>query len=262
MLTVNLPTAARSSGNARSTARVSGGARHHVPFGERLRPEETIVGGPEQMAADPEEILHDAVDRREALELPRGREAAHLPFALLRRFVRDLSSVVGVRVRAMDDRGHHRAAGGSIAGQLVGDQPSRGTALPLQQLAEEADRRSAIPPGLDEDVDHVAVLVHGSPQVLLLAPKPDEHLVQMPGVTLAAAPGPQAPAVFEPERRTPLPDRLVGDGDPALGQQILDVAETEAEPVVQPDRVTDDVRRESVSSLARHAVTLPDQSGS
>ena len=262
MLTVNLPTAARSSGNARSTARVSGGARHHVPFGERLRPEETIVGGPEQMAADPEEILHDAVDRREALELPRGREAAHLPFALLRRFVRDLSSVVGVRVRAMDDRGHHRAAGGSIAGQLVGDQPSRGTALPLQQLAEEADRRSAIPPGLDEDVDHVAVLVHGSPQVLLLAPKPDEHLVQMPGVTLAAAPGPQAPAVFEPERRTPLPDRLVGDGVPALGQQILDVAETEAEPVVQPDRVTDDVRRESVSSLARHAVTLPDQSGS
>ena len=57
-----LPTAARSSGNARSTAYVSGGARHHVPFGERVRPEETMVGGPEQMAADPEEILHDAVD--------------------------------------------------------------------------------------------------------------------------------------------------------------------------------------------------------
>ncbi len=94
---VNLPAAARSSGNSRSTACVSGGARHPVPFGERLRPEETMVGGPEQMAADPKEILHDAVDRREALELPRGLEAAHLPFALSRRFVRDLGSVVGVR---------------------------------------------------------------------------------------------------------------------------------------------------------------------
>jgi len=99
-----------------------------------------MVGGPEQMAADPEEVLHDAAHRREALELPRGLEVAHLPFALSRRFVRDLGSVVGVRVRAMDDRGHHRAAGGSVAGQLVGDQPSRGKVLPLQQLAEEPDR--------------------------------------------------------------------------------------------------------------------------
>ena len=97
-----------------------------------------MVGGPEQMADDPEEILDDAVDRREALELPRRLEASHLPFALSRRFVRDLGSVVGVRVRAMDDRRHHRAAGGPIAGQFVGDQPSRGTALPLQQPAENA----------------------------------------------------------------------------------------------------------------------------
>jgi hypothetical protein len=34
---------------------------------------------------------------------------------LSRRFVRDLGSVVGVRVRAVDDRGHHRAAGSSFA---------------------------------------------------------------------------------------------------------------------------------------------------
>ena len=212
-----------------------------------------MVGGPEQVAADPEEILHDAVHRREPLELPGGLEAAHLPFALSCRFVRDLGSVVGVRVRALDDRGHHRAAGGSKAGQLVGDQPSRGTALPLQQRAEEADGRAAIPPRLDEDVDHVAVFVHGPPQVLLPAPNPDEHLVQIPGVTLAAAPGPQAPGVVEPEGRAPLPDRLVGDGDSALGQQILDVAEAETEPVVQPHRVTDDVRLEAVFSVARHA---------
>jgi len=37
---------------------------------------------PQQMSADPEEILHHAMDRREALEMPGRLEAAHLPFAL------------------------------------------------------------------------------------------------------------------------------------------------------------------------------------
>ena len=107
------------------------GARHRIPFGERARAEEAVVSGSQQVTADAEQVLDRAVDGREALELPCGLEAAHLPFALSRRFVRDLGSAVGVRVRAVDDRGHHRAAGGSIAGQLVRDQPSRSTALSL-----------------------------------------------------------------------------------------------------------------------------------
>ena len=73
-----------------------------------------MVGGPEQMAADPEEVLHDAVHRREPLELPGGLEAAHLPFALSCRFVRDLGSVVGVLLGPMHDRRHHGAPGGAI----------------------------------------------------------------------------------------------------------------------------------------------------
>ncbi len=73
------------------------------------------MDGSQRVTADAEQVLDRAVDGREALELPCGVEAAHLPFALSRRFVRDLGSVVGVRVRAVDDRGHHRAAGSSFA---------------------------------------------------------------------------------------------------------------------------------------------------
>ena len=76
------------------------------------------MSGSQEVTADAKQVLDRAVDGRDALELPCGVEAAHLPFALSRRFVRDLGSVVGVSVRAVADRGDHRAAGGFIAGQL------------------------------------------------------------------------------------------------------------------------------------------------
>jgi len=39
------------------------------------------------------------------------------------------------------------------------------------------------------------------------------------------------------------------DDDPALGEQILNVAEAEVEPKVQPDSVRDDLGRETVASM-------------
>ena len=46
----------------------------------------------------------------------------------------------------------------------------------------------------------------------------------------------------------PTPDCFIGDIHPALGEQILDVAEAEGEAKVQPYRMPDDVRRELVAS--------------
>ncbi len=42
----------------------------------------------------------------------------------------------------------------------------------------------------------------------------------------------QRPGVVGPEGLTPRPDRLVRDGDPAFGEQILDVAEAQAKAVL------------------------------
>jgi len=138
------------------------------------------------------------------------------------------------------------AVSDTVAPQLVGDQSPGLTSLTFQQLAEEAFGRTPITTWLDEDVDHVTVLVHGSPQILLAAPESDEHLVQISGVTLAAAPEPQPPGVVEPERPAPLPDRLIRDGDPALDQQILDIPKADTESVVEPDCVTNDFARIAV----------------
>ncbi len=53
---------------------------------------------PQQMAAHPEEILDNAVDGGEALQMHRRLEAPHLVFTLTRRLVRHLGSVVRVLI--------------------------------------------------------------------------------------------------------------------------------------------------------------------
>jgi len=43
---------------------------------------------------------------------------------------------------------------------------------------------------------------------------------------------------------------LVGDQDPPLSQQILDVAEAQGEPDIKPDRLLDNLGREAVAAIA------------
>ena len=99
-----------------------------------------------------------------------------------------------------------------------------GAALAFQQRSEESSGGVSIASRLHEDVDHVAVLVHGAPEILSPALNGDEELVQMPGIAPPAQAAAQRPGVVGPKGLTPLPDRLVRDGDPAFGEQILDVA--------------------------------------
>ena len=120
----------------------------------------------------------------------------------------------------------------------------RGVAFAFQQFPKEARGRPAIAPRLHEDVDDVAVLVHRPPEVLPLSLDGHEQLVQIPRVAHSPASAPQPPRVVEPERLTPLPNRLVGDGDAALGQQVFCIAKAKTETMIEPDGVADDFGRE------------------
>ena len=91
----------------------------------------------------------------------------------------------------------------------------------------------------------------------MAALNPDEQLIEMPRVTLAPTPAPQPPSVLKTEGQAPVPTRLVGHGNAALGEEVLDVPKTEAEPVLQPHCVTDDLGRKLVSSVGWHTVTVP-----
>ncbi len=94
-----------------------------------------------------------------------------------------------------------------------------------------------------EDVQDVTVLVDRAPQILAATLDRDEHLVERPGVS-------QPPRVDRTEPLASRPNRLVGDRHAALREEIFGSAEAEAEPMGEPDRVADDVGRESLSVIA------------
>ena len=157
----------------------------------------------------------------------------------------------------MVDRRHDRPEGSTVTLQLVGNQSERYPALTLQEFAKEALRSTTVAPRLDEDVDHVAVLIHGTPQILPLPVDRDEDFVQEPRIPETTLPSFQLPCVFRTELQTPLSDGFVGNDDPALGEQISHIPEAQAEPIIGPDSVADDFRRISVSAVARSVVVHP-----
>ena len=76
MLTVNLVRTARFSPLRSSVLSQLVGARHR-PCSKR-----TVVNRPQQVSADSKEILYDAMDGREALQMGGRLEAPHLTLAL------------------------------------------------------------------------------------------------------------------------------------------------------------------------------------
>ena len=142
--------------------------------------------------------------------------------------------------------------GYTIAPQFICHDLSGFIAVRLDQALEEALCSGTIPPGLEKYIDYLAVLIHGSPEILLLAIDLDEDFVNVEGIAVALVPTLQPPGISGPELDTPQPDSFVADCYPTLGQQIFNIAVTEVEPVIEPDCITDDFGRESVSFISIH----------
>jgi hypothetical protein len=102
---------------------------------------------------------------------------------------------------------------------------------------------------LNEDVDHIPILVHSPPEIVPLTLHVHEELVQVPDVSLMSSPTPEVPRVVESELPTPLTYGFVRDDDSPLCQEVLNITETQTESVIQPNRVTDDLGRKPVSAV-------------
>ncbi len=163
----------------------SSGTCHLVPNKEGAGPQYPVVDCPQQVTPDTEEILGDSVHRQESLRLSRGFEPSHSSLPLSGRLVRDFCPIVRVSAGLMDNGRHDRSLRGGIAPQLVGDQPSGLASLAFQQLTEETFSGTPITTRLDEDVNHVAVLVDSTPEIVLLALDGYEELIQVPRITQA-----------------------------------------------------------------------------
>ena len=103
---------------------------------------------------------------------------------------------------------------------------------------------------LDDLIEHIAILIHGPPEPVLLAGNGDHDLVQVPDVAAAWRLAPEAASVSRPELQRPPADGLIGDEDAALEQHLLDQPQAQRKPEVQPDRMGDDLRRKAMAFVA------------
>ena len=72
------------------------------------------------------------------------------------------------------------ASSDTIAPELVSHDHSRDVLQTLQKPPEEALGGVGIAPGLNEDVEHNAILIDDAPEVMLQALDPDEDFVHVP----------------------------------------------------------------------------------
>ena len=120
-----------------------------------------------------------------------------------------------------------RALSDTVASQLVGHDHTRDILKALQQPSKESFGCFGIAPRLNEDVHHDAVLIHGTPEIMLHAVDPDEHLIKVPLVTGPRTTVAQADGEALAELLAPATNGLIRDGDAALGQQEFNIWQKE-----------------------------------
>ena len=159
-----------------------------------------------------------------------------------------LGAIVGLHpTRTMDALQPEFADSGAVGRQLVGRNRLGMDALVAQQPTQQLQRRSLVPPLLDQDIENFALVIDGALEPHFSTADPDEHFVQMP----AARRWVPATAEVRRDQRTeldyPATDRLATDFDAALGEQFLDIPDAEREPEIQPYGLADHIRREPVA---------------
>jgi hypothetical protein len=130
----------------------------------------------------------------------------------------------------------------------------------LQQPLEEALSGVAIAPRLNENVEHDAILIDGSPKIVLHALDSDENFIHVPLVPWPWSAASQAVGETRAEFLAPASHRLVGNNDAALSQYQLNISQAEAKHVVQPNRVADNLGGEPMAEVGvggrLHAASL------
>ena len=172
-----------------------------------------------------------------------------LPLSSPDRLMGVFGPVVGPETLLVATAETELSAGTAVRGKLVRHEDLRGETLLAEELTHEPESRLRVAPALHQHVEDLAFVVDGVPEPEPLSFDPDHHLVEVPGRTRARASTPEFPRKDRPEFQHPSTDALVGDLDPALSQELLDVFEAQGETQIEPDRVPDDDGWELMASV-------------
>jgi len=77
----------------------------------------------------------------------------------------------------------------------------------------------------------------------------DEHFAKVPRASKPRSAVAQPLGKLGAEFPAPVSDAVVGDHNAALGQGLLDITQAEAEPVMQPHGMADDIGREAMAPI-------------
>ena len=110
---------------------------------------------------------------------------------------------------------------------------------------------------LNQDIDHLAILIDAAPEILPLTLDSDEHLIQVQTVAQATLAPLEGPGLVGTELHPPLADCFAGNCEAALREEVLNVSKAETKAVVEPDGMADDFGRKSVSPVAGGVAVHP-----
>src|SRR4029077_10250952 len=113
--------------------------------------------------------------------------------------------------------------GSTVGAQLVGRHPRRREPLLAEQLAHQLDGRRPVSTTLDQDLEDLAFVIDGTPQIHVLARDPDDHFVEMPAIARSLTAPSQTRSDSRSEFEHPTANALVGEVEATLGKQLLDI---------------------------------------
>jgi hypothetical protein len=134
------------------------------------------------VAAHSEQILEGIVEREKSLRVPCGFESAHLPLSFAGQLMGDFDPIVGISLHNVRHVAEYASRRSGVASQFVSNDLQWFGTVPTQEPSKKPFCSALITMRLDQNVNHVTVLIHCAPQILLLAVDSYEDLVQVPVV--------------------------------------------------------------------------------
>jgi hypothetical protein len=95
--------------------------------------------------------------------------------------VRDFTAVIQISTLPVFNTRQDLAFGSAIGSKFIRHDNPRHVAQTFKQLSEEALGSLCIPAALNQHIEHVAMLVNGSPEVVQFASDAHEHLASRAG---------------------------------------------------------------------------------
>ena len=189
------------------------------------------------MALKVEGVVNRTVHAEKALGGSSRLEPLQLALASSDRLMRILRPIVFPKPLLMPTGQLQMPERGGIGAQLVGNQQVRREPVPLEQLAHQPQGRPSVASALNQHIENRALVIDGTPQIHSLAGDPHHHLVQMPAIAGPRATLAQPSRDHGTELQYPAPHRFVGNVEPSLGQQVLDIAVAQGEAeIIDPGR--------------------------